>query len=167
MSTDKLKSAMGTATNPGSMVLLTRLAREVFQRSTDEILGMRLKEYMLLNDLRDSEGAMPQQALCGSMHLDPNNLVLMLNEVEKAGFVERRRDPQDRRRHIVELTRAGKRALETAEHGMQSVEDEVLSGLNQKQRIELGKLLSMALRELELGDEPGEQSVPVAAAAHG
>ena len=166
MSTDKLKAAMGTATNPGSMVLLTRLAREVFQRSTDEILGMRLKEYMLLNDLRDSEGAMPQQALCGSMHLDPNNLVLMLNEVEKAGFVERRRDPQDRRRHIVELTPAGKRALETAERGMQSVEDEVLSGLTHKQRIELGKLLSMALRELELGDEPDEQNVP-AAAAHG
>ena len=49
MSTDTLKAAMGTATNQGSMVLLTRLAREVFQRSTEEILGMRLKEYMLLD----------------------------------------------------------------------------------------------------------------------
>jgi DNA-binding MarR family transcriptional regulator len=151
MSTDTLKQAMGTATNQGSLVLLTRLAREVFQHSTEEILGMRLKEYMLLNDIRDRGGAMPQQALCGSMHLDPNNLVLMLNEVEGAGYVQRRRDPKDRRRHIVELTTAGERALEHAELGMQSVEDEVLSGLSHKQRVELGKLLAKALRELELG----------------
>jgi DNA-binding MarR family transcriptional regulator len=149
------------------MVLLTRLAREVFQRSTEEILGVRLKEYMLLYDLRDRGGAMPQQALCGSMHLDPNNLVLMLNEVEKAGYVERRRDPEDRRRHIVELTAAGERALERAEHGMQGVEDEVLSGLSQKQRIELGKLLDQALRALEFGDEPAGAAPEPAAAARG
>jgi DNA-binding MarR family transcriptional regulator len=154
---------MGTATTPGSMVLLTRLAREVFQRSSEEILGMRLKEYMLLCDLRDREGAMAQQALCGTMHIDPNNLVLMLNEVEKAGFVERQRDPEDRRRHIVELTAAGQRALTRAERGMQSVEDEVLSGLSQKERVDLGKALAKALRELEFGSEPSQG--PAAAAA--
>jgi len=168
MSSDTLTPAMGTATTPGSMVLLTRLAREVFQRSTDEILGMRLKEYMLLCDLRDREGAMAQQALCGTMHLDPNNLVLMLNEVEKAGFVERRRDPDDRRRHIVELTAAGQRALVRAERGMQSVEDEVLSALSQKERVDLGKALAKALRELEFGGLPSEGPVseePAAAAA--
>jgi DNA-binding MarR family transcriptional regulator len=88
-----------------------------------------------------------QQALCGTLHLDPNNLVLMLNEVEAAGFAERRRDPDDRRRHIVELTPAGVRALERAEKGMQSVEDEVLSGLSAKQRVELGRLLSLALSD--------------------
>src|SRR2546430_4352632 len=104
MSTDTLKEAMGTATNQGSLVLLTRLAREVFQRSNEEILGMRLKEYMLLNDLRDRGGSMPQQTLCGAMHMDPNNLVLMLNEIERAGYAQRRRDPKDRRRHFVELT---------------------------------------------------------------
>jgi DNA-binding MarR family transcriptional regulator len=155
---------MGTATNTGSMVLLTRLAREVFQRSDEKVLGMRLKEYMLLDTIRDRGGAMPQQALCGSMHLDPNNLVLMLNEVEGAGYVERRRDPEDRRRHIVELTAAGRRALEQAERGMQTVEDDVLSGLDQKERVELGKMLSKALRELELEGQPAERGTATAAA---
>ena len=108
---------------------------------------MRLKQYALLGDLRDRGGAVSQQALCGTLHLDPNNLVLMLNEVEAAGFAERRRDPKDRRRHIVELTPAGVRALERAEKGMQSVEDEVLSGLSAKDRVELGRLLSKALSD--------------------
>lgn len=155
---------MGTATTPGSMVLLTRLARAVFQRSTEDVLGMTLKQYMLLCDLRDHGGNLPQQTLCGSMHLDPNYMVLLLNEVEKAGFAERRRDPEDRRRHIVELTPAGRRALEGAEVGMQNVEDDVLSALSQKQRVELGRLLSQALAAAEAeADTPVEKSQPAAA----
>jgi len=138
---------MGTASTPGSLVLLTRLAREVFGRSTEDVLGIRLKQYMLLRDLADHGGAVPQQTLCGTLHLDPNNLVLMLNEIESAGFAERRRDLDDRRRHIVELTPAGVRALERAEKGMQGVEDEVLSALSASERVELGRLLSLALSD--------------------
>jgi MarR family transcriptional regulator, temperature-dependent positive regulator of motility len=157
---DILAKAMGTATTRGrgSMVLLTRLAREVYRASSEEILGMRFKQYALLGDLRDSEGAMPQQALCGALHLDPNNLVLMLNELEDAGYIERRRDPEDRRRHIVELTAAGERALERAEKGMESVEDQVLAPLDREQRAELRKLLAMALSD-------GEDSATSAAAS--
>src|SRR3954452_13619535 len=146
---DTLKQAMGTASTRGSLVLLTRLAREVFGRSTEDVLGIRLKQYMLLRDLHDHGGAVAQQTLCGTLHLDPNNLVLMLNEIEAAGFAERRRDPDDSRRHIVELTPAGVRALERAEKGVQSVEDEVLSRLSAKERVDLGRLLSRAL-----SDEP-------------
>src|SRR3954454_6383924 len=140
-----LAQAMSTARTRGrgSMVLATRLAREVYRASSEEILGVRLKQYALLGDLRDSDGAMSQQALCGALHLDPNNLVLMLNELEDAGYIERRRDPEDRRRHIVELTSAGKRAVERAEKGMESVEDQVLAALDTDQRAELRKLLAL------------------------
>ena len=146
-----LAEAMSTATTRGrgSMVLVTRLAREVFRASNEDVLGMRLKQSMLLGELRDSDGAMPQQSLCGAMHLDPNNLVLMLNDLEDDGYIERRRDPDDRRRHIVELTSAGKRALERAEKGMESVEDQVLAALDTKQRAELRKLLALALSDGE------------------
>lgn len=131
------------------MVLVTRLAREVFRASNEDVLGMRLKQSMLLGELRDSEGAMPQQSLCGAMHTDPNNLVLMLNDLEDDGYIERKRDPDDRRRHIVELTSAGKRALERAEKGMESVEDQVLAALDTDQRAELRKLLALALSDGE------------------
>lgn len=140
---------MASATTQKSMVLLTRLAQEVFSRSTEDVLGITLKQYLLLRNLRDHEGAQPQQTLCGSMHMDPNYLVLLLNDVEDGGLVERRRDPDDRRRHIVELTPAGDSALERAEVGMQAIEDEVLSGLSQKERVELGRMLSKALVEAE------------------
>jgi MarR family transcriptional regulator, temperature-dependent positive regulator of motility len=159
---------MGTATSKGSLVLLTRLARAVFRSAAEreEVLGMGLKQYGLLSDLRDEGGAISQQVLCSTLHLDPNYLVLLLNEVEDAGFAERRRDPADRRRHIVELTPAGRRALERAEVGMQSIEDEVLSGLSAKQRVELGKLLGEALRaESEAADSSSATRDPAATSA--
>jgi DNA-binding MarR family transcriptional regulator len=127
------------------MVLITRLARGVYRRSTDELLGIRLKQYVALDVLRDFPDGIGQQALGELLHVDANNLVLLLNELEANGYVERRRDPGDRRRHIVGLTRAGIRALERAERGMESVEDEVLAALDANERARLLRLLRRAV----------------------
>ena len=67
---------------------------------------MTLKEYSSLTYLRDHEGQ-TQQAFAEAMHMDANNCVLLLNQLEDAGLVGRRRDPADRRRHIVALKPAG------------------------------------------------------------
>src|SRR5215831_8654881 len=98
-----------SATTPGSMVLLTRLSRVVYRRATDDVLGMSLKEYSALSLLREQPN-LSQQAFCEAVHLDPNNCVLLLNALETDGLVERRRDPNDRRRHLVFLTPAGEQA---------------------------------------------------------
>lgn len=111
--------------------------------STDEILGMRLKEYSALSYLR--EGGVPQQTLAEGLHLDENNLVLLLNELEENELAARHRDPDERRRHIVEITPRGRRALERAERGMESVEDEVLGSLSATERATLKPLVRQAL----------------------
>ena len=130
--------------NAGSMLLLTRLAKVVYRRSSEELLGMRLRRFVTLSYLRD-HGQVPQQQMCETLSLDANNLVLLLNELEDAGHVRRSRDPGDRRRHIVELTDAGRRALERAERAQESIEDEVLAGLSPAERATLHDLLRRAL----------------------
>jgi DNA-binding MarR family transcriptional regulator len=134
---------MSTSPSPGSIVLLTRLSRLVYKRATEDVLGMRLKAYVTLSNLR--EGPRSQQDLCIAMHLDPNNCVLMLNDLESEGYVERRRDPADRRRHIVELTPAGHKAMLAAERAMESLEDDVLGALEPEEREVLRNLLARAL----------------------
>ena len=127
----------------GSMVLLTRLNRLVYRYATEEALGMRLKQFAVLSVLRE-QGSMPQQALGEQMHVDPNNLVLLLNDAEASGWVERRRDPADRRRHIVVLTQAGEEALARAELAIEGVEDQVLGPLSAEERVTLRRLLQKA-----------------------
>jgi DNA-binding MarR family transcriptional regulator len=135
---------METTTGSGSIVLLTRLARVVYRASTEELLGIRLKELATLAYLRDHEDA-SQQALTQALMVDANSCVLLLNELEAAGYAERRRDPDDRRRHIVALTTAGRQALEHAERAQESIEDEVLAALDADERAALRTLLSRAL----------------------
>jgi DNA-binding MarR family transcriptional regulator len=144
---------MATDTATGSIVLLTRLARVVYRRSTVELVGMSLKELAALAYLRDHDDA-SQQGLSEALCLDANSCVLLLNDLEKMDHVERRRDPSDRRRHLVTLTATGFLALERAEFAQGSVEDDVLAALNPEERATLQRLLSRALE----GQRPDESA---------
>ena len=126
------------------MVLLTRLAKVVYRRSDEDRLGMRLRWYVALSFLNDHDGA-SQQALGEALCVDANNLVLLLNELEAAEYAERRRDPLDRRRHLVHITAAGRRALDRAERAQEGVEDDVLAALDPDERATLRDLLARAL----------------------
>ena len=134
---------MSTTQTSGPTVLLTRLAWTVFRRLKPEVLGVKLKEYFAMRELLDT-GRMTQASLCGAMNVDANYMTLMLNDLEEAGYVERRRDPEDRRRHIVELTDAGRTAIARAEAAMDELEDEVLGPLDRGQRETLRELLAQA-----------------------
>jgi DNA-binding MarR family transcriptional regulator len=135
------------------MVLLTRLAKQVYRRSTEELLGLHMRLVMALSYLRDHDGA-PQQELAEALCMDANNVVLLLNELEDLGHVTRRRDPLDRRRHLVDLTKRGRHALLSAEQAQETIEDDVLRGLDADERATLWRLLTRALRGAEpLSDE--------------
>jgi DNA-binding MarR family transcriptional regulator len=141
------------ACDPGSMVLLTRLAKQVYRRSTEELLGLHMRLVMALSYLRDHDGA-PQQELAEALCMDANNVVLLLNELEDLGHVTRRRDPLDRRRHLVDLTKRGRHALLSAEQAQETIEDDVLRALDADERATLWRLLTRALRGAEpLSDE--------------
>jgi DNA-binding MarR family transcriptional regulator len=139
--------AQGTPA-PNSMVLLTRLAKQVYRRSSEELLGMHMRHLITLSYLRDHDAA-PQQELADAFCMDANNVVLLLNELEELGYVTRRRDPGDRRRHVVELTDAGRLALSGAERAQEQIEDEVLQALDPRERATLWRLLTRALYGVE------------------
>src|SRR5437899_12919604 len=97
----------------GLVSLVAQLSKALHRRSTDELLGMRLKPYMALGYIRDHPGT-TQQELENGLFMDANTVVLILNELEAAQFSVRRSDPQDSRRHIDELTAAGSRSMTRA-----------------------------------------------------
>lgn len=132
--------------SPGSLVLLTRLSRLVYRRATEDVLGMRLKQFVALNYLHHMPGV-GQRQLGDLLMLDANNCVLLLNDIEAAGWAERRRDPDDRRRHIVEITDSGREALFRAEIALDGLEDEVLGALSSDERDTLRELLGRAMAD--------------------
>jgi DNA-binding MarR family transcriptional regulator len=138
------KMESGSGSDTGLIALLMQINKALHRRTSEELLGMRLKSFLLLGYVRD-RGAVSQHELETGLLMDANSVVLLLNETEAAGFSVRRRDPADRRRHMVELTGAGRAAVERAEKAREGIEDEVLSDLSPEERKTLRKLLRRVL----------------------
>lgn len=128
----------------GPILLLTQLSRLISRKSTPELLGQTLKELATLSYLRDYREP-TQQQLTEGLCIDTNYCVMLLNDLEASGLVERRRDPSDRRRHIVTMTEQGRKALHQAEAAQQTLEDEILGALNAEERSQLAHLLRSAI----------------------
>ena len=100
----------------GLIALLIQINKALHRRTSEELLGMRLKQFLLLGYVGD-RGAVSQQELETGLVMDANSVVLLLNETEATGWSVRKRDPADRRRHMVELTEAGKQAGRAGREG--------------------------------------------------
>jgi DNA-binding MarR family transcriptional regulator len=124
-------------------LLMIKLGRITMHRFTEalEPFGIRPRHVAALIELRD-RGELTQQALCGQLHLDPTNLVGILNELEQRGYAKRRRDPEDRRRHLVEVSNKGVAVIEKVFEVMDGVEEDLLEGLEPAEREQLEGLLT-------------------------
>ena len=124
-------------------LLMIKLGRITMHRFTEALapFGIRPRHVAALIEIRD-RGELTQQSLCGQLHLDPTNLVAILNELEQRGYAIRRRDPEDRRRHLVEISRKGIAVLERVSEVMDGVDRDLLAGLEPADRAQAERLLT-------------------------
>ncbi len=142
-----MQSEMTNNPRTGLMSLVNQVYKAMNKRASEEALGMRLKQFLTLSYIQDHENVI-QQDLESALLVDANAVVLLLNDLETAGFVVRRRDPSDRRRHLVEVTRAGKAALERADKARTALAEEMLAGFTSEERETLRSLLQRVLDSL-------------------
>jgi DNA-binding MarR family transcriptional regulator len=75
-----------------------------------------------------------QQDLSRALSIDPTTMVALVDELEQGGFVQRTRNPRDRRRYDLTLTDAGEKGLAAAQQAMDEVEEEFFSPLSDPER---------------------------------
>ncbi len=123
-------------------VLIARVARLVRSR-LDGALGpseLRQRQLVALSYLRD-HGPARQQALAQSLCMDASSLVCLLNDLEDRDLIARRRDREDRRRGILELTDHGRAALAKVDAALAEIDAEILANLDESERADLRALL--------------------------
>src|SRR3954453_8101639 len=108
--------------SPG--LLLALVGHEAMRRlrAAHTAHNLKPRQFQILGLLHD-HGGLPQRELQQTMGIDPSILVTLLNPLEADGLVARDRDPDDRRRHLVTLTRAGERHLASAARAQEDAEN--------------------------------------------
>jgi DNA-binding MarR family transcriptional regulator len=122
--------------------LVKRLGWAAKDRAMDayEAAGFSPYHYAVLA-LLEEEPRETQATIADALGYDRSHLVGLLDELEERGLIERRRDPADRRRHLVKLTAEGKRALSRLRTIARRVDDEFLAPLDEEQRAAFHALL--------------------------
>ena len=142
---------------PVSQIVSARLPRELLDSSAFLLkrLGMLAKErsFQAYEDagftpyqhaaltVLDEGSRETQGEIADVLGYDKGQLVGILDELEERGLIERMRDPNDRRRHIVSLTPAGRRALSRLRALARKVDDDYLAPLSEDERETLHALL--------------------------
>ena len=122
--------------------LLKRLGATAKERSLEAFASTKLnpQHYAVLSLLE--EGTRETQAtVADALGYDRSHLVGLLDELEEQELIERRRDPGDRRRHLVSLTPVGKTTLGQLRTISKQVERDFLAPLDPEQRRTLHTLL--------------------------
>ena len=102
-----------------------------------------------------------QREVSEALLLDPSDLVTLVDILEGAGLVERRRDPADRRRYALEVTPRGQLAVVRLREINRETNEELLAPLDERERAQLAELISRVVRHHTGEPEP---SAPAEAA---
>jgi hypothetical protein len=89
--------------------------------------------------------------------LPPSRIVAFLDALQERGYVERRRNPADRRAHALFLTVKGRRVVDEGQARANRFEEEICASLSDEERATLLALLGRiaAARGLRPGTHPG------------
>jgi len=140
MATTDVKQAPHWAPTAG--MLLLKIGKAAERRFADALRpsGLTPRHLGVLFEVQACPTS--QQDLIETVGVDPSKLVGLLNDLEAEGLIVRKRDPQDRRRHIVEVSAKGTARLEEAKKIAAAVETDLLAGLDEDQVEQLLMLLA-------------------------
>lgn len=91
------------------------------------------------------EGGMSQRELGARMGVDRTTMVAVADELERKGYIERTRNPSDRRAYALVPTASGRRTLKRAVTATARAEARFLAQLSAAEQRELKRLLRRLL----------------------
>ncbi|MCU1557713.1 MAG: MarR family transcriptional regulator [Microbacteriaceae bacterium] len=123
--------------------LLSQVGAFASARFADRLaaLGLQPSDVGILR-LIAVESGLSQQALAGRLGVGPSRVVVLIDELERKGFVARERSTRDRRNYELRLTKSGQELMAQMREIGAAHENDVVGALSSDERQTLGGLLS-------------------------
>jgi DNA-binding MarR family transcriptional regulator len=104
----------------------------------------------------DAEHEPSQRDLGAALDLDRSTIADLVARMTRRGLVERTRHGGDRRRYVLTLTAAGRAELAALRPRVEGIELPLTTGLGEREREELRRLLRVVLEESSRRDASGD-----------
>jgi MarR family transcriptional regulator, transcriptional regulator for hemolysin len=141
---------------------LSAAARAV-SRAFDEAMseaGGSLPVWLVLLNLKARRTAGTQRALADAVGIREATLTHHLNAMEAGGLLTRRRDPENRRVHVVELTEAGEAAFARLREAAVAFDRRLRRGISADELDGLERLLDRLAANVEVGGAAVRRAAP-------
>jgi DNA-binding MarR family transcriptional regulator len=151
------KNAAASAMSAGrAFGTLLRIATRAFLMAIQTHVAkydLTLHQYFVLRELWDDPG-INQRVLCARLNTYEPAMVATLGTMVSLGYVERTRNPRDRRHCHLELTAAGRALSRRIFRGIETINKRAVAGMNDEETTLLRSLLARAYANL-LENAPG------------
>jgi len=132
------------------------IRREANRRSA--VLGATKAQWRVLSRLAHAGDGVRQIALAEALDVEPITLCRMIDRLEEAGLVERRRDDHDRRAWRIHLTELAAPVLVKLEAMGKAFNADILAGISDADREVAERVLSRVRDNLDHVEELGKVS---------
>ena len=137
---------VGLATRIGFLLARAHLiAREEADRALGEV-GLTAKGYAALATVV-GEAPISQQKLSRRLRMDPATMVDVIDELDRSGYVLRRRNPNDRREYALVTSGKGRALFSRATKALDAAERETIRDFNADETSTLRELLGRIARK--------------------
>lgn len=123
-----------------------RMAERSIYKTFIQNVGMTPVQYSIFTLVAENEG-MSQGVIGEALNMDRASTMAIMDKLEKAGLIERRKSLVDRRRHALYLTAKGKKEIVKTENKVKQTDDKFKQRLTDKQLQELTKYLNLLWHE--------------------
>ncbi len=137
----------------GRAMVLVMLYRKKHMRRATEGLSLMPMQMPLIEALIQNPNV-TQQELADLLHVTPASVALSTKRLQKAGLLEKREDPDNRRRNRLCATDAAIREYELHRKARLAVDELTFRGFDESEKAELARFLARITENLADGIEP-------------
>lgn len=147
----------------GHLLYLVKQVEQAIRAHLDGLfrpLGLTTLQYTALSVLERRDG-LTSAELARRSFVRPQTMHEMITGLDERGFIERRRDPDNRRVLLISLTPQGRAMLAAYDEQVRMLEADMLAGLSPRRRADLAAALDGCRRALAArAQSPAPDRIP-------
>ncbi len=125
------------------------LSKMYYGALTKSLENMEIERYFSVLYFLNNNKNCSQQVICDNLKIDKTAMVKVMDYLSKAGWVERKTNPKERREHFISLSKKGEKHTKEVVRSFKAIDEKAFSDISENERKVFSKVMLMVCDNLE------------------